>query len=56
MELGVIFPVFIRFTQTLLRLKDIYKYYILSQDFFKKNETEEENIKILIFFSVRQIT
>ena len=35
-QLGVIFAIFIRFTQTLRRLKDIYECYILSDDFLRK--------------------
>ena len=36
------FAIFIRFTQTLRRLKDIYECYILGKDFLKKNENEKE--------------
>ena len=36
------FAIFIQFTQTLRRLKDIYEYYILSEFLFKENENEEE--------------
>ena len=37
------FAIFIQFTQTLRRLKGIYKCYILGNVFLKKNENEEEN-------------
>ena len=37
------FVIFILFTQTLRRLKDIYECYILALVFLKKNEIEEEN-------------
>ena len=48
------FAIFIQFTQTLWRLKDIYECYILGNVFLKKNENEEEeneeeNFQLLYF-------
>ena len=42
LDLSVTFAIFIQFTQTLHRLKDIYECYILGDVFLKKNENEEE--------------
>ena len=43
------FAIFIQFTQTFRRLKDIYECYILGNVFLKKNENEEEENEEEIF-------